>query len=126
MAKRDLTIVVLGPRGRTAEAAGRALAALRRDGTEADLVAGHDGPAAQVARRCAEALDGDAEPVLLRVRVDEDDPPQVLLDGLAARAQQDLQVEAPPPAPARQHVPGTWRCACDGYGCVQCMGEACP
>jgi hypothetical protein len=130
MSQRDLTIMVLGQRGRTAEAVSRAVAAVRGGGVDADVIETLDiqsgGQAlADLVQRCTDALEGDCEPVIVRVRLSAEDA--ALVDELPRDAQQDLLVDPPPaPCPAPVTSRRASLCACDGFGCVQCMGEACP
>jgi hypothetical protein len=132
MPQRELTILVLGRPDRTSEAVERAVAAVRQGGLECDLISalpveGPDGVVLDdLARRCQEALQETCQPLLLRVRLSAED--EALVEELTADAQQDLLAGAQgevtaPEAPAMATLRA---CRCDGFGCVCCMGEACP
>jgi hypothetical protein len=136
MSQRELTILVLGRPDRTSEAVERAVAAVRQGGIECDLVSalpaeGPDGAVLDdLVRRCQDALQETCQPILLRLRLSAADV--ALVDGLTAGAQQDLlteSVEILDPAvveDAPVPVMASYSCRCDGFGCVCCMGEACP
>lgn len=135
MSRRELTIVVLGQPGRTAEAVSRAVAAVQGTDVECDVLEamtlGVGEPAlSALLQRCADAVDGACETVLVRLRLGPEDA--ALMEELSVEAQQDLLVEpeviATPAPVSEAPVPRMWAggCPCGGIGCVQCMGEACP
>lgn len=134
MSRRELTILVLGRPDGTSEAIERAVAAVRQGGIECDLVSalpaeGPDGPVLDdLVRRCQEALQETYQPVLLRLRLTAED--EALIEELTVDAQQDLltgPVElAGDPGPDGLSMASVHACRCDGFGCVCCMGEACP
>lgn len=138
MSRRELTILVLGRPDRTSEAVERAVAAVRQGGIECDLVsalpaAGPDGAVLDdLARRCQDALGETGQPILLRLRLSAEDV--ALVDGLTTHAQQDLLTDPAELVDVVEVAPVTdaplmatfGACRCDGYGCVCCMGEACP
>lgn len=132
MNTREMTILVLGQPGQANEAVGRAVAAVRQGGVDCELVeaVAADGPVGSVlhdlVRRCRDALPTPCEPLLVRVRLSEEDA--AMVSSLAAGAQQDLLLDvdeivgcADDSVWASVHA-----CVCEGYGCVRCMGEACP
>lgn len=132
MSTREMTILVLGQPGRAGQAVARAVAAVRQGGIDCELVEAlaAEGAAgsvlADLVRRCREALEEPVEPLVVRVRLSAEDAAMVA--SLAATAQQDLLIEATELAACADDT--TWdsasACVCDGYGCVRCMGEACP
>ncbi|MCO5165865.1 MAG: hypothetical protein M9894_05800 [Planctomycetes bacterium] len=127
-----MTILVLGQPGRTGEAVGRAVAAVRQGGVDCELVeaVAAVGPRGSVlddlVRRCQEALSEPCEPLLVRVRLSEEDA--ALVSSLTDGVQQDILIEATEITACADDL--TWTsatmCPCDGFGCVRCLGEACP
>lgn len=129
---REMTILVLGQPGRAGEAVGRAVAAVRQGGVDCELVealaaAGAGGAVLDdLVRRCQEALAEPCEPLLVRVRLSEEDA--ALVSALGDTARQDLVVDTVELVACEDDLSWTsaTACACDGFGCVRCLGEACP
>lgn len=132
MSTREMTILVLGQPGHANEAVGRAVAAVRQGGVDCELVDAvvADGPEgsvlADLVQRCRDALPEPCEPLLVRVRLTEEDA--AMVSALASSAQQDLLIDAAEivGCPDDATWDSLYACACDGFGCVRCMGEACP
>ncbi len=132
MSTREMTILVLGQPGHAGEAVGRAVSAVRQGGVDCELVeaVAADGPEgsvlAHLVQRCRDALPTPCEPILVRVRLSEEDA--AMVSSLGATARQDLLIDAEEIVGCGDD--GSWdsvyTCACDGFGCVRCMGEACP
>lgn len=132
MSTREMTILVLGQPGHASEAVARAVAAVRQGGVDCELVEalaadGAEGSVlADLVQRCRDALPGPCEPLMVRVRLSEEDA--AMVDSLASTAQQDLLIETAEIVACGDDA--TWdsvsACACDGFGCVRCLGEACP